>query len=355
MYIDEIKIKNFRNIENCNLKVNSKINIIYGNNAQGKTNFLESIYFSNFYKSFRSKNNKDLIKKDKSNLNIDIDIKNKITKNNLKISFDKQNKKNIKINNNKPEFKNLYNIINIIFYYPAEINYLNLYPIYRRNLIDRSIFHIDNNYIYDIRKYNKILKNRNIFLKNKKVSYDPWIDQLINCSINIIKKRIDYINRINKKFNILFLNKIIEEKYFIKYKLYEIDSIKNDLYNRFKDVEYKEKLNGYTLFGPHTDNFNFFINDNNIKNYSSEGQKKFFLLSYKYSQSLDYIDYHKENPIMLFDDYSTELDNYRKNSYFNTLLNSKSQIFITTTRIPDNIPIDTTIFEVKNGCIQLLK
>ncbi|MCW8858947.1 MAG: DNA replication and repair protein RecF, partial [Deltaproteobacteria bacterium] len=200
MYIKNIKLKDFRNISNCNIHFEKKINLIIGDNAQGKTNLLESIYFSNFYKSFRTKNNKNLIKIDKENFFIEVNCINNLSNNNLKIYLDKKNNKKILLNNKKPEAINLFKTINTIIYYPSEINLLSLYPLFRRNLIDRSIFFIDNQYINEIKKYNKILKQRNFFLKKEDNKYDPWKDQLIEYSVKIIKRRIEYINRINGKF-----------------------------------------------------------------------------------------------------------------------------------------------------------
>lgn len=350
MYIKKLKINNFRNIKNCNFKTDNKLNIIVGRNAQGKTNILESIYYANFYKSFRTKNNKDLINIDSDHFFLDVDIRNGSFDNNIKIGFDRLNNRKILFNNNKPLSSEIYNIINTIIYYPSEINSLLVNPSFRRNLIDRSIFFIEIDYIEIIKKYNKVLKQRNSFLKNFEGEYDPWVDQLIDLSKVIVSKRINYVNRINLKFEELYSKKDIDEKYSIKYKNYN-DNIIDYLHSQYKSLKEKEYRYGYTLFGPHVDDFNFFINGKNIKKYSSEGQKKYLLLSFKYAQLLDYFDRYKYYPIMLYDDYFSELDSDRQKLYFEKIFENSGQIFMTSTKMMDNVPFSHKLVTIEDGLI----
>jgi DNA replication and repair protein RecF len=351
MIIKNIKIHNFRNIELCNIEFNEKINIIIGDNAQGKTNILESIYYSTFYKSFRTSENKNLIniKADKFDIELDL-LKNKI-RNNLKVSLDKSSNKNIFLNNKKPDSIALYNTLNSIIYYPAEINLLLLYPSYRRNLIDRSIFFIENSYINIIKKYNKIIKQRNIFLKNYVNEYDPWLDQLIYISAEIIKKRIDYLEIINNKLYELYKNSQLEEKYNIKYKKYNKVNILEELNSHFKNVKDKEKKYGHTLFGPHVEDYIFYVNDRDIRKFSSEGQKKYFLLHFKYAQLLDYIDKFDDYPVILYDDFGSELDSKRTKNYFDKLYEKSGQIFITSTKNISDLYSDCKVMSINNGNI----
>jgi len=348
MYIDKIKINNFRNIENTIINPNQKLNFIYGKNAQGKTNLIESIYFSSLYKSFRTNKNINLIYKNKNNLNIDLDVVNNNVNNNIKIYLDNKNKKNIIINNKKPDNNIFYKILNSIIYYPDEIIYLKTYPLYRRNLIDRSIFFINNDYIFLYKKYFKCLKQRNIFLKLKNNQNDIWRDKLIEYASLIINERIYYIDKIN---NILknINNSKINESYFIKYKNYEKNNIKDYLFIEFKKNEKKEKEYGHTLVGPHIDDFIFTLNNNDINKYSSEGQKKSFLLCYKQAQLNLYKDKHGYYPILLLDDMGSELDLSRKTSFFYKILENSGQVFITTMDIPNIKDENIKIFKVNNG------
>ena len=112
---------------------------------------------------------------------------------------------------------------------------------------------------------------------------------------------------------------------------------------------------GYTLFGPHLDDFNFFINKNDIRKYSSEGQKKNFLLNYKYVQVMDYYETFSLYPILLFDDLGSELDNNRKKIYLNKIIENSGQIFITSTNYPIDIPKYSKIYKIEDGVIINIK
>ncbi|MEE4255004.1 MAG: DNA replication and repair protein RecF [Desulfuromusa sp.] len=348
MHINKIIINNFRNIENTVISPSDKINFIYGQNAQGKTNLLESIYFSSLYKSFRTNKNTNLINKDYNSFNINLEIINNNVNNNIKIFLDNKNKKNIIINNKKPDNDFFYKILNCIIYYPDEIIYLKTYPLYRRNLIDRSIFFINNEYIYLFKKYLKCLKQRNIFLKLKKCEDDVWRDQLIEYASLIIEERMLYIDKINEILS-SFENLKIKENYLIEYKKIDKKEIKDNLYKKFKKNEIKEKQYGYTLFGPHIDDFIFTLNGSDINKYCSEGQKRSFLLCYKQAQLQHYKNIYGYYPVLLFDDIGTELDLSRKTNIFNKIIENSGQVFITTIDIPNMKNENIKVFKVDNG------
>lgn len=350
MELLSIKADNFRNLVNVSINNFDKVNILKGDNAQGKSNFLELIYFLNYYKSFRTNNINDLIKLKSNYFNINCDILNLNVKNNLNIYY--KDKKIVKLNKKSVNFKNIYNNIKTILYYPYEINYLLVNSSSRRNLIDRSIFLLKSEYIYKIKKYNKILKNRNIFLKKNKNEFDPWIEQLIFISKDIIEERHNFIKRINNKFYNLYFSKNFEENYKINYKYEENENIECYLRDRYLKVKDKEFICGYTLIGPHLDNISFYINDKNIKNHSSEGQKKYFILNYKYAQLIDYYEINKSYPILLFDDLTSELDSKRRNIYIEKIIESSGQIFITSTGTDITLPIPFKLMNVSNGIVK---
>jgi len=194
MYIRNIEINNFRNINKCNINPHKKINFICGCNAQGKTNLIESIFFASIFKSFRTNIKTDLIKEGEENLFIKIEISNNGINNKLRIGFDKNKKKKIFINEKENKFS--HEILNSIIYYPDEISHLKSSPSYRRNLIDRSIFFINNDYLNLFRKYLRCLKQRNYYLKNQ-VKGISWIREIIKPTKNNINIQIpdEYINK----------------------------------------------------------------------------------------------------------------------------------------------------------------
>lgn len=341
MYIKNLYVNNFRNISNLNINFSNKINYFYGDNGQGKTNLVEAIYFISLLKSFRTKNNIDLI-----NFNSDImkisSIISDIIENKIDIFFNKKKAKEIKINNKLPEKNQLYSLITCFIFYSDEINNLKSYPSYRRNFIDKSIFYNDNNYLEKIKNYNRCLNQRNIELKITK-NDDIWFEQLIEYGSLIINERINYIDKINNN-----IKNYKNENYNIKYLYNKKSKIKDLLFDKYKNVKNNELKLGYTLFGPHTDDFIFTINDLDFRKFSSEGQKSSFLLNLKYSQFLDYIDIYKKSPILIFDDIGNELDENRKNYIFEKFFDKDSQIFITNTQLKEFMK-DLTIFKVTNG------
>lgn len=350
MFIKKIIINNFRNIEKCNIEPNNKLNILCGNNAQGKTNLIESIYYASIFKSFRTNKNINLINEGNNNLSIEFIISNNGVDNLLNIKFDNKNKKIILLNNKAPD-KYIYKNLNTIIYYPDEISLLKNYPSYRRNLIDRSIFFVANDYVDIYRKYLKCLKQRNIYLKTniKENNCDIWKEQLVEYGSIIIKQRINYIERINNYFNILSNNKVLNENYKVQYENYKIENIKDQLAYKFNKNKEKELKYGYSLVGPHIEDFIFLVNDKDINKYSSEGQKRSLLLSYKQAQLLDYKDSCGYYPILLLDDIGTELDDTRRDKIYNKLLDDSGQVFITTINLPNICFDNTKIFNVKNG------
>ena len=350
MLIKNIKINNFRNIDNCNIDPHKKLNILYGNNAQGKTNLIESIYYASIFKSFRTNKNSNLINDGNNNFNIEFIISNNEVDSILNIKFDSKNKKQILLNKKVPD-KFIYKNLNTIIYYPDEISLLKNFPSYRRNLIDKSIFFVANDYLDTHRKYLKCLKQRNIYLKgnNQANTHDVWKDQLIEYGYIIIKKRIEYISRINNFFNVLSNNKILNENYKVKYENYKIKDIKDKLSEQFNKNKEKEFKYGYSLAGPHIEDFTFLVNDQDINKYSSEGQKRSLLLSYKQAQLLDYKDFCGYYPILLLDDIGTELDDTRRDKIYNKLLADSGQVFITTINLPNICFANTKVFNVKNG------
>ena len=350
MYIKNIKLKNYRNILNLEICFNEKINLIYGKNAQGKTNLIESLYFASHLKSFRTNKLNDIVNIEKDFSTINLTVKNSYTENNIKYLINKNNTKEISVNDKKPNKNKFFEIINCVLYYPDELIYLKIYPSYRRNFIDRSIFYLNNEYIDILRKYNKCIKQRNILLKKNDKYINTWTDQLIDLGYLIIKYRNNFLRDINQLLKNKTKKEDIYESYTIEYTKYNENKIKDDLLSRYRKNNEKEYKYGYTLVGPHTDDFIFKINGKDIRKYSSEGQKKSLILNYKQAQLNIYKEKFGFFPILIFDDMGSELDENRKNFFVHKIIENTGQVFITTTDIPKNLSI-SSMFEVDNGII----
>ena len=342
MFVKDLKLNYFRNIENEIINPSEHINYFVGNNAQGKTNIVESIYYISLLKSFRTNNSIDLIKYGNERFSIEANINNNI-RNNIKIFYDRKKSRNILINNKKPEKYQFFKLLTCFLFFNDEINYLKFYPSYRRNFIDRSIFNLNKNYLDIIKNYNKCLKQRNAFLKNIRSS-DIWVEQLIEYGSLVVRERSDYIKRLNKELSY----KKFTEKYSVNYSFLDVQDIKSSLSKKFEKNKEKERKYGYTLFGPHTDDFIFLINNSDFRKYSSEGQKLSFLLNLKYSQLVDYEKNTDQLPVLIFDDIGKELDSHRKSEIFSNFFDKNCQTFITSTNI-DYFSDNSKIFNVENG------
>lgn len=351
MYIENLNIINFRNIERANIFLNKKINFIIGDNAQGKTNLIETIYTSAFLKSFRSQNIYDLIREGENSSSIISKVIKNGVKNSVELSILKSSKK-LKVNNKKPEN---YKYLNVVIFHPDEINYLSNYPIFRRNLIDRSIFYVNYNYINIHKKYSRCLKQRNNFLKNKSKEKDCWKDQLISYGSEIIRERIKYIEKINNYFRNDYFKKTNSEEYFISYsKKYKESQVEQTLFEEFLRKEKREFQLGYTLVGPHKEDIVFYLNGRPAETFASQGQRRSMVISFKTAQILDYKAVQGHYPVLILDDMSSELDTNRKNVLLENLLANSGQVFITSTDLSKNNYLkQSSVFKVHNGKISV--
>lgn len=353
MFIKRIKINKFRNIDNAVIEPGKNINYIIGSNAQGKTSLVEAIYTVSLLKSFRTNNIDETIKDKASMAEIEVLIDNNCVENIIKFKYGKKNKI-CELNGKKPESNKFYSYLNTIIFHPEEVNYIGNYPLYRRNLLDRSIFLSDYNYIDTIKNYNRCLKQRNILLKSKSENYDCWKNQLIKYGAQIIKKRLNYLEEVNNFFVSDLFKKICDEKYNIEYSnnYTDIANIENFLDKQFINKKEREFYLGYTLVGPHRDDINFFINNKSANKYSSQGQKRSLIISFKTAQINIYRKNHGFFPILILDDMNSELDSNRKNVLVQNILNNSGQTFITSTDITNiNIISGSKIFKVANGVV----
>jgi len=349
MFIENITIHNFRNFKKEEISFNKNINFIIGDNAQGKTNLVESIYFPAFLKSFRSHKNLYLINKNNNFFNLKLTVNDNKVKNKINVYFS-NNKKEIEVNGKKPEN---YNYLNVVVFYPDEVNFLTSFPSFRRNLIDKSIFYINNNYINIYRKYLRCLKQRNNFLKKKNKEDDIWKNQLIIYGSEIIKERIRYISKINKILDSEFFKTNNYEQYFLKYSNnYLENNIEKQLIDEFSRKETRERQLGYTLAGPHKDDIIFYLDDQPVESFASQGQKRSLVISYKTAQILDYKRIQGHYPVLILDDMTSELDSHRKNVLLENLLENSGQVFITSTDLNQMYNFaNSKVYKVENGSI----
>ena len=208
MYIKKVTLNNFRNYDNQEIKFENNINIIYGYNAQGKTNILEAIFLASMGKSFRSKKDTDLIKFNKDNAKVKIDYEKKDREGNIEVLISPQ--KTFFLNGIKQnKISDIIGKVNVIIFTPDDINIIKSGPQKRRKYIDMMISSLKPNYIYLLNNYNKVIEQRNNYLKQIKLEnksenmLEIWDEQLSNLSVQIFEYRKKYIDKISKKIEVI--------------------------------------------------------------------------------------------------------------------------------------------------------
>ena len=342
MYIKKLKLHNFRNYKSLTVTLTKGINIIYGENAQGKTNLLESIYVLGLTKSHRSFIDNNLINNEGEYLTIEGIINKEKIDNKLNIYIDNKNKI-LKYNNNTMKKVSDYiSKMNIIIFYPDDLELIKGSPIERRKYINLELSQLYSNYYILVNEYNRILKLRNEYLKkiNKRISIDKnyieiLTNYLIDKSIMIYKMREKFINKINNYCADIYKNIMNLDGFSIKYKpSIEIDlkdpKIKEKLkYEYDKKIDYDVKICSTNL-GPHKDDIEFYLGDKNLKYYGSQGQQRVAVLALKLAEIEIFKKYKETTPILLLDDIFSELDDKKQNNLLK-YINKNIQTIITTT------------------------
>lgn len=365
MILRKISLVNFRNIKKLKIDFDKKINLFIGDNAQGKTNILESIYFLALTKSYRTIDS-NLVMKNESATKVKGEAKDNNILKNLSVEI-KDGEKKVKVNNN-----DIYKIsdyitnLNVILVCPEDINILQGTPAERRNFLNIELSQLSKNYIKKYNEFNKILKIRNNYLKMLINSSNPDRRYLDSLTENLIEREVDiYIERKNfidelnnnvskiyedilgiKDFHIIYEPNIDFDKY-------DEESLKDKLEKKYKNSLKKEIDNGMTLYGPHRDELRFLIGEDDIKIFGSEGQQKVAIIALKLSEINIFKETTKTNPIILLDDVFSELDVKTRNKLIK-YINSDIQVIITTndTRgINKNFLSSAKIFKVVKGNI----
>ncbi len=357
MKITKLNLINFRNYTNTTAEFFDGVNFVVGKNAQGKTNMLESLYLLSVGKSPKNSKEKQLIRFEQDKAKIEVDFTTIAGNKNIKMFLDKSNKKAIKINNlNILKLTELVGILSVVYFSPDEMKLIKEVPEDRRNFLDVSISQFDKGYLYNLLRYDKVLKQRNAILKSLN-SVDTKIEQLklftpqlIEIAEKIIEKRIDFIDKLKIFAKNIHKTITMDEDLEINYSYEKKDNldIKLDLQNQFDKVLNKELELGYTCVGPHRDDVVFKINGLDCRQFASQGQQRTVALVVKLSLMEVIKNEIGEYPVLLLDDVLSELDDDRQNRLLN--LTKQYQTLITCTALP-HINFKANIIEIKNGAL----
>ena len=356
MEITSLKLINFRNFKTIELNFSKNRNIIIGNNGVGKTNIVEAIFVLALTKSFRTNEDSVLINENNNLFKIDGNVKSTFI-NNYKVIY-QDGIKVVKINNNKiNKFSDYISNINVILFSINDLKLVKDTPSTRRKLINLEISQLDNNYIKYLNYYNKVLKQRNFYLKSmykENINYDylSIIDkQLIDYGLKIRDIRLKFIEKINLVISDIYLKLGGSNNLNIYYKSDYLNLDKESIINIYKKNINKDINFGSTQFGIHKDDFIFYMDDQEIKNFASEGQQKNSIIAFKLAELEVFKNKKGEYPILILDDLFSELDISKIEKILN-YINNDIQTFITTTdlkKIKKRYLKSTKIFELKDG------
>jgi len=359
MRLKSIEISNFRNIDKMNLDFNKNVNIFIGKNAQGKTSILESIYVLAFTKSCKSITEDELIKRDKAFFKLKGNFKIGNFNRKLEIAY-RKGEKRLKFNNKSiTRVSDYVSNLNVIMFSPDDLDIVKKAPSFRRNFVNIELCQLYNEYLVVLNEYNKILKMRNDYIRKNylNINYD-YLDvitkSLIDRAVVICEFREEFFNSVNAYVDEVFYKITKMSGFSVCYKK-SVDFFSKDEIFKFYRDNYKSDIEkGSTLYGPHRDDFVFYLNGDDLKLYGSQGLQRLAILALKFAEINIFKDIKGGYPVVLLDDIFSEIDlDKRKNLL--RFIKSNIQFIITTTdinNISDKILDKATIFTVEDGKIK---
>ena len=365
MYVESLALKDFRNYEALDIRFSDKINILYGDNAQGKTNILESIFLAATTRSHKKSKEKDIIRFGQDNSYIRLGVNKRDVGHRIDVHIKSTGNKGIAIDGIPiKRATELFGLINIIMFSPEDLSIVKNGPGERRRFMDMEICQLSRLYYSNLSTYNKVLDQRNNTLKqisfhkgrpsdeggSLEDTLDIWDIQLVEAGKAIIKERSNFISMMNEIIedihgSITSSNEKLELRYEPNV---SIDDFEDTLKNK-RAIDIK---NTVTMTGPHRDDFGIYINDIDVRVYGSQGQQRTAALSLKLAEIELVKDIINDNPILLLDDVMSELDSKRRESLLSRI--SNIQTIITCTGYDDfikqRINVDK-IYKISNGKI----
>lgn len=322
MKIKSLKLKNFRNYDILNLDFDDSTNIFYGNNAQGKTNILESVYLCGTTKSHRGTKDRDMILFGQDEAHIEAFIEKRGIIYQIDIHLKKNSPKGIAINKMPiKKASELFGVVNIVFFSPEDLNIIKNGPSERRRFIDLELSQLDKVYLSNLSNYNRIINQRNHLLKDivrqehteKGLldTLDIWDIQLAEYGEKLIETRNKFINQVNEIISDIHCRLTGNtEKIEVSY---EPDTGEMSLLDSLKKYRERDMRMKSTTCGPHRDDICFVTNGIDIRKFGSQGQQRTAALSLKLSE-IELVKMSvKDTPVLLLDDVLSELDKYRQN------------------------------------------
>lgn len=323
MHIDRLEIANFRNYDSASLVLDRGLNVIYGKNASGKTNLVESIYYTALGKSPRTTKEKEMIRWGADALNIKIDLVKRFRSYNIALRHDGKEKRFLLDRIPITRTSDIIGLINIVYFSPDELSVVKDAPSERRRYIDMSLSQQKKSYFTDLINYNKVLDSRNKLLKSK-ISTNEFKDvamiyniQLAKYGARIINNRYLFVEKL-KPISERIHDKITSQgetlsiDYESKIERASVTEMQNAMQRILDENLDKDRQLQYTSIGAHRDDLKLSVNGVDVRKYGSQGQQRTVALTLKMSEVELLNEENGERPILILDDVLSELDECRQ-------------------------------------------
>ena len=358
MKILSLELKNFRNYRHALVEFKDGLNVLYGKNASGKTNMLESVYLCSIFHSPRTTKDKELILMGESKAQVKITLESKFRKHTINLQIDEQGKKKVAVDNIPVNRAGeLLGVLGVVFFSPDEMKLVKESPSERRRFLDVGLSQQQKSYFLALQRYNKTLKQKNNLLKeyrfveNVDDMLDVWDAVLAKEGAILIRKRMEYITTLNdaaRKFHYALSGN--EETLVLSYESgaktdCEEKDVQTNLFNAIVASRQKDKELGFSTVGPHRDDIKIEINGNDSRKFASQGQQRTIALAMKLGEVVIYKNEIGEPPVLLLDDVLSELDHNRQ-----TMLLKMTEGFQTILTCTEyNLKNKATAFHISDG------
>lgn len=361
MIIKSLELENFRNYETLSINFDSGTNILYGDNAQGKTNILEAIYLSATTKSHKGSKDRDIINFAADEAHIRTYIMKDELENRVDMHLRKSKSKGIAINGQKiKKAADLLGLLNVVFFSPEDLSIIKNGPAERRRFVDMELCQLDSFYLYNLNNYNKIVNQRNKLLKELYLNPDLkdtlfiWDSQLVSYGSKLIERRKAFVSQLNDIIYDIHA-RLSGGKEELKI-VYEPDILPEEFEKNLAACQEKDIKLKQTSVGPHRDDFSFMVGNIDIRKFGSQGQQRTAALSLKLSEIELVKKITKDTPLLLLDDVLSELDSNRQNYLLNSIGNI--QTIITCTGLEEFVNNRfeiNKVFKVSNATVTSVK
>ena len=357
MYIESLELKNFRNYEELSIVLDPGTNILYGDNAQGKTNVLEAVYLCGTTKSHRGSKDKEMIRFEQDESHIRMMVKKDGVSHKIDMHLKKNKAKGIAIDGIPiRKAAELFGIVNLVAFSPEDLNIIKNGPAERRRFLDSEICQLSRLYMIELANYNKVVAQRNKLLKEISFSgrmadtLEIWDEQMVRYGTSIISERKKFISRLNDILSEIHQNLTGGKEQILI--TYEPNVSEEAFSEELKAGRERDLRFGQSYTGPHRDDFCVRVNDIDIRKYGSQGQQRTAALSLKLAEIRLVEEEIHDTPVLLLDDVLSELDGSRQNYLLQSI--HSIQTLITCTGLDEFVENHfeaNSVFQVVEGSV----